>query len=433
MPRERREAAGRRRRCSPTDCAVAAYGGWVILSALCSSWGELAWTGYDGWYMGAVSQLIFVGIYFFVSRQYDQAGYPLYGGEAAFALATLLGLLHRLGIDPLGLLITYKRNDWEYSHMLSTLGNINWLCGYYSVVLAISMAHYLREERRLAAAALYLLNVAAFLLLLIQGSYSGLLIPAVCTGVCLLFCRENAGAAARVLAVPAAAFGLMPVWERLMGLMGKNAILAADGNIFAVTVWYGWWLGAGVCLLGSLGLRRLPKKAAGRLITLTVCLGTVCALTAVLLRMGKGSLNDGFGSGRGFLWRISAESFGKAGLKGKLLGAGPDCFEAAVFRNYAAQARTVWEGTYWENAVFTNAHSEPLTQLLNLGVPGVLCYLGIFGAGLYRYRRQELGVLACTMYGVYALVSFQQVLSTPLLFLALGICESRYSSASRCK
>lgn len=85
----------------PVDCAVAAYGVFVLLSALCSEYQPIAWNGYNEWYMGAISQLIFVGIYFFVSRQYNGALYPLYLGEAAFFLVTLLGLLHRLGIDPL--------------------------------------------------------------------------------------------------------------------------------------------------------------------------------------------------------------------------------------------------------------------------------------------------------------------------------------------
>ena len=72
--------------------------------------------------MGAFSQLMFIGIYFFVSRQYGGAVWPIYLGEAALFLVTLLGLLHRLGIDPLGLMAGWNSGDWEYSHLLSTLG-----------------------------------------------------------------------------------------------------------------------------------------------------------------------------------------------------------------------------------------------------------------------------------------------------------------------
>ena len=34
-----------------------------------------------------------------------------------------------------------------------------------------------------------------------------------------------------------------------------------------------------------------------------------------------------------------------------------------------------------------------------------------------------MGVLALSLYGAHALISFQQVLNTPLLFLLLGVCE----------
>ena len=33
--------------------------------------------------------------------------------------------------------------------------------------------------------------------------------------------------------------------------------------------------------------------------------------------------------------------------------------------------------------------------------------------------------MAIAMYGAHSLISFQQVLNTPLLFLVLGVCEQR--------
>ncbi len=425
---EASKQGGAGRHFSVMDCAVAAYGVCAVASALCSSYGRLAWAGYDGWYMGAVSQLLFVGIYFFVSRQYDGGAYPFYLGEGAFALVTLLGLLHRLGIDPLRLHAGYNSGDWEYSHMISTLGNINWLCGFYSVALAFSMAHYLWEERRAAKCLLCAVNVSAFLLLFIQGSYSGLLLPAVCVCVGFWFYRGDAGRIRRVLAVPVLAFLLMPVWERLMGLMGDRASMALDGNLFAITEWYGWWIGAAVCLLAIRALGRLPAQALVRLTVWLFILGGAACVLAGCLWLYRGGFGDDFGSGRGFLWRISLEGFKEAGWKDKLLGAGPDCFAPAVFERYAAQTN-VWEGSYWDGMVFTNAHSEPLTALVDMGILGAVCYLGIYGAGLGRNRRSILGLLALSMYGVYALVSFQQVLSTPFLFLALGLCECRAREA----
>ncbi len=498
----RSAGAGRRREPGMVDAAVASYGICVLLSALRSEYGGLAWTGYEGWYMGAVSQLLFVGIYFFVSRQYDGARWPLYLGEAALGLVTLFGLLHRLGIDPLRLLVHWNPGDWEYSHMLSTLGNINWLCGYYSVALALPAAHFLLEPRPWARLLLYVEAVAAFVLLGVQGSQGGLLILAVCAAGCFVLGRRRAEVLTRLWALLAGFFLCMPLMELGMELRKERAAVVADGNVFWNVAWYVWAIAGvvclGACLLsakrrhapgerrsakgghapgergsakggqvpeertsgkkghvrGSRGPRRQGKKAL--IAAAAVCLAG--CLAAALLILASRGIGDGFGSGRGFLWRIALEGFVQGDMKDKLLGAGPDCYGVAVFGRLGTGS-DVWKGEHWEGAVFTNAHNEILSQLCNVGILGTVSYLAIFLTGLWRYgrgsaeRRRSLvqsrgggpgkdggalafpadsdvcclwaGVLAIAMYGAHSLISFQQVLNTPLLFLVLGVCEQR--------
>lgn len=498
----RSAGAGRRREPGMVDAAVASYGICVLLSALRSEYGGLAWTGYEGWYMGAVSQLLFVGIYFFVSRQYDGARWPLYLGEAALGLVTLFGLLHRLGIDPLRLLVHWNPGDWEYSHMLSTLGNINWLCGYYSVALALPAAHFLLEPRPWARLLLYVEAVAAFVLLGVQGSQGGLLILAVCAAGCFVLGRRRAEVLTRLWALLAGFFLCMPLMELGMELRKERAAVVADGNVFWNVAWYVWAIAGvvclGACLLsakrrhapgerrsakgghapgergsakggqvpeertsgkkghvrGSRGPRRQGKKAL--IAAAAVCLAG--CLAAALLILASRGIGDGFGSGRGFLWRIALEGFGQGDMKDKLLGAGPDCYGVAVFGRLGTGS-DVWKGEHWEGAVFTNAHNEVLSQLCNVGILGTVSYLAIFLTGLWRYGRGSAesrrslvqsrgggpgkdggalafpadsdacclwaGVLAIAMYGAHSLISFQQVLNTPLLFLVLGVCEQR--------
>nr|WP_300849103.1 hypothetical protein [uncultured Acetatifactor sp.] len=491
----RSAGAGRRREPGMVDAAVASYGICVLLSALRSEYGGLAWTGYEGWYMGAVSQLLFVGIYFFVSRQYDGARWPLYLGEAALGLVTLFGLLHRLGIDPLRLLVHWNPGDWEYSHMLSTLGNINWLCGYYSVALALPAAHFLLEPRPWARLLLYVEAVAAFVLLGVQGSQGGLLILAVCAAGCFVLGRRRAEVLTRLWALLAGFFLCMPLMELGMELRKERAAVVADGNVFWNVAWYVWAIAGAVCLgacllsakrrhakvgqvpgeqgsakggqvpwertsgkkghvRGSSGPRRQGKKAL--IAVAAVCLAG--CLAAALLILASRGIGDGFGSGRGFLWRIALEGFAQGDMKDKLLGAGPDCYGVAVFGRLGTGS-DVWKGEHWEGAVFTNAHNEVLSQLCNVGILGTVSYLAIFLAGLWRYgmgsaesRRSPVrsrgggpgkdrgalafpadsdacclwaGVLAIAMYGAHSLISFQQVLNTPLLFLVLGVCEQR--------
>ncbi len=548
---------------SGMDFAMMSYGFCVILSALCSSYGRLAWVGYEGWYMGAISQLLFIGIYLFVSRQYDGAAWPVYLGEAAFFLVTLLGLLHRLGIDPLGLMGSWNSRDWEYSHMLSTLGNINWLCGYYSVVTAFVIVPFFREKRRCLQVVLYLIAVSAFVLLLLQGSQSGLLILGAGVAVCFWLGKRQDGVWGKLLLLLAGTFLCMPLMEWLMRLRGSRAAIAADGNIFAFTSWYGWMLSGVICIFlflllekrGGGSCRGKPTEEKGKrqmaaaeeqrqsvrrgwarktlLLIAMAVFATAAVLAGLLFWRG---LDDSFGSGRGFLWRIAVESFIEADGKDKLLGAGPDCYAEAVFNRLGADT-DVWKGEHWEGAVFTNAHNEILSQLCNVGILGTACYLAIFLAGIYRYgfegvkkqygdkyfggaecrgtivqteslegqvkgsraenpegeaedrtrtenlerqaegrtrtessegeakgRAQQMlrnpeehmkyevpekadgrrrkgsltggdmgdtGVLALVMYGLHSLVSFQQVLNAPLLFLVLGLCEAEKRKKNR--
>ncbi len=441
---------------SIVDWAMAAYGVCVTISALCSAYGRLAWTGYEEWYMGAFSQLMFVGIYFFVSRQYDGSRVPLYVGVGAFGMVTVLGLLHRLGIDPLGLQTGWNSGDWEYNHMLSTLGNINWLCGFYSVALAWLMVCFMGEQRRWLQVLWYMAVVAAFVLLGIQGSQGGLLILAVGVGVCLVLGVGQRNILKKLMLLLAGFFLCMPLIDLLTKLRGKKAAVAVDGNVFDHTVWYGWVLAAAVCgvvyLLMACGILHKGKELVGkrflpgerkkvwpleRRVLLWGAGGifVLCCLVFAVCGTGGGSwrIDDRFGSGRGLLWRVALEGFDLAGWKDKLLGAGPDCYAEAVFNRLAA-GTDVWNGEHWEGAIFTNAHNEILSQLINVGIMGTVSYLAIFFAGLLRYCGNRnssgglwyvrwLGVLAIAMYGAHGLISFQQVLNAPILFVTLGLCE----------
>lgn len=438
---------------SPVDVWVMLYGIAVIVSAMCSSYGITAWTGYPDWHMGAVSQLIFVGTYFFVSRYYRGDAWPVFLLETAFFLVTVLGICSRLGLDPLGLMHEFNLEDWEYSHLISTIGNINWFCGYCAVALAMPVAGYLKGKSLQKTFVLYVVSALGLLLLCIQGSDIGPVLVIVCLGVCLLWSRGRTEEFGRTLLLAAgAAFGL-PCYSGIIRLCGEEALksLPADGPGLPLFGWGGWWLIGIVCLGLYLFLRRLTgQPVLGRMraqktfkerdcsglqdsvperATIirglwlgTVVLGAAVVIVGSILYLWHLSGSRAWQSGRGALWRLALQGFMRGDWKQKLLGVGPDCFAEYIYSAFAPSELFVPED-HWANAVFANAHNQWLNHLVNIGLLGTGCVAGVAIAAARRYYRYLPGVLALILYGVNSLVSFQQVLNTPLFFVMLGICE----------
>lgn len=445
--RNRRAFSGRiKDRLSAVDVWMLCYGAAVISSALFSRYRETAWLGYQEWYMGALSQLLFVGIYFFVSRRYDGKKYSLLLGGAAVFVVFLLGFCHRLGADPSGLMAGFDMLDWEYSHMLSTIGNINWFCGYCSVALAFPVAGvmgFFKTSHRgtpqahaksakhsfLEVCAAYTVSVMGLTLLMIQGSDTGVVLVALCLFVCGVCGTRDGGIFKGTVALGTGVCFLLAVYGLLVRLVGESAweAIPVDGFCRILAAWKGWWLlgaaGAGLYivigrLLGMEGKERAVRRIALGMVGVFVLAG----VSGVLIFSLKGSFEGGWGNGRGALWSLAVQGFWQNGFLGKLLGAGPDCFAEYMYSAFAQGIMPAMGGR-WAGTVFANAHNEWLNHLVNLGLVGTGCYLGIFISALRRYRGYLPGLLALIMYLAVSLTGFQQVLSTPLLFMTLGIAE----------
>lgn len=418
-----------RKKCSIVDICMFCYGACVIVSTVFSSFRSIAWTGYSDWYMGALSQLLFVGIYFLVSRGYNGNAIPIYLAEAAFLAVTVIGFLQRLGMNPLGLFNGYPENDWVYSHMLSTLGNINWLCGHYSVMLALPMAGYLYSKKPWKQILLYIVSVLGLTLLCIQGSDSGPVIAVVGIGICLLVTLNRPERFRKALLLAIGVLVLFPVMGQLITLFEAQAATPIDGDIYAKMQWKIWWILAAFLGIVCLVLYRVNVRAQKIMIKTLLVVGaiSVCGAICLVLVKWQSIFSEGWGSGRGTLWKMAWDAFAQGNWKQKLIGAGPDCYAEHLFS--IGVTPTIETDGHWSGAIYANAHNEWLNHLVNLGLLGMAAYFGIFASSLKRYRGMLLGVLALGMYGVHSLVSFQQVMNTPFLFLVLGLCENRYRRA----
>ncbi len=416
---------------NPVDLSMLIYGAVVLLSAFFSNYGNTAWMGYRDWHMGAVSQILFVGIYFLVSRNYDGSVYPLYLGELALFLITLLGIGNRLGWDPLGLYAPFRETDWEYCNMLSTVGNINWLCSYLGVMLAFPVAGYLNSQKKGKSAAFFLISALGLMLLVVQGSDIGVWMAAACVIICLLagcfplYRHRFRTFFKRGMALLAAVMVLLTAMGWLAGLRGTLRMIPSDSFLQGSLSHIGPWAAGAILLCGiSILLWLLPASMEKPAEKAVLVMGFLTVTAGGIWYLVRSPQGDFWGSGRGVLWSAAWKGFLEAGFLQKLLGAGPDCFAEYLYAIMPAQ-EIYRGGGHWGRAIFANAHNEWFNQLVNVGLLGTAAYLGIFVCAWKRYRGMILGVLGILLYLINSLTGFQQVMNAPLLFLVLGLCENR--------
>ena len=421
------ELAGKCREHAVTT-SVCLYALVAVISAICSPYGSTAWNGEREWYLGAVTICLMTGGFLLAAKYGGQCRPALFLGEAAFVAVTLIGLFQKLGYDPLGLLKGYVVGDWEYTHMIATLGNSNWLSGYYSVMLPFSLALFqqtLMEEKRALRIVSGICNVPAVMLLLLQGSDSGVIVACIAIGLCFWENRKQTPSWEPYLLLLAASAVGVRIWGAWMKRLGTYDILLQNGIAKKLAVWQGWIPFAVLCLLFC-GIYHRILSDKKRILQKCVFCGALAAAVGIAVWYLYGISGMDFaewGNRRGRLWQMAWTGFREGDLHQKLLGAGPDCF--AEYLGELLPGGTVLFGNgYFSGSVFTNAHNEWLTTLVNMGLLGVAAYAAVFITALRTYKKNFLAVLLLLTYGVHSLISFQQVLNAPFFFLVLGLCEA---------
>lgn len=441
---------------SATDIAVACYLGSTVCSWCFAVDRQMAWSGFPGWYMGLLSQILFAWVYFAVSRLYDGSageGMVLRGFLAGAVIVMALGILNCYNYDPLRMFQALE--DWEREHLRSTIGNQNWYCGYLSIASSIGICYGCVGKKWERAAGL-LASLLLFWTALTSGSEGAYLFLLAQMAVLLLWAldgRRQMTAFVRILLCAPAAGLLGRYCIRFRGLM-----LVEDGALGGFLFWKGF--GAlSVCLALLLAFLHIRAKKGcadwlsrrqisragwiflGTCLCLCLAVLAACQLSDAVWKVfgewGLLRITDSWGSDRGALWRMSLGSFWQTGVWRKLFGAGPDCFSHVIYQYYPVNDLIGASGQ-WKGAVYANAHNEWLNMLVNQGILGLSAYIGIFATlfvRLWRRRKEQpfvlLGLLAIAGYASYGLVSFQQAASTPLLFAVLGISESFLKNSER--
>ncbi len=393
-----------------------------ILSFIFSVDKKISFFGLDGWRSGLLFVLLLL-FFFYVFYEEDRInGYVLAAVLITPFLEGLLGVLHRFDVYPFEIYGTDPA-------FLATLGNINWFVAYFSVFVPLGIG--LCYTRKLLSKEFFLLAIYVYVTLLaifLQGSDSGALVI-VASYVVLLFIALGSREGFRSFLALVFILGLSMESGALL-YMGfsdfyyyqENFLLSLClSHVGAIIIGVVLFIACVSRLLEAIGVRFREKTYR--------CVAAVLAVIGVVVAFvfAVSSFDLEAGNGRGLIYSLSLDIFARMDPLRKLVGCGQECFSAYAYMEPEAADSLL---NIFEGNILTNAHSAPLTILIERGLLGLFSYIlliALFVKEIFAQKNKHAGsicALILSSYLINSFVSFDLVISTPYLFLALAICLS---------
>ena len=430
---------------SVTDMLVLAYLVFSGISVISGGFYEDALWGCNGWNMGLMSQFSFVLLYLFLSRFGRYYKIILTVLCSVSAVVFLIGILHRMMIDPIGFYDGLE--NYQKAQFLSTLGQATWYASFLVVVLPVGIAFFLYAESRVCLVLSGIYVWFGFCSLVTQNSDSAYFALA---GFMLVFFRlsvEKRKSFCRFLWVCTLFFAAGKLMYYLLKIHPNPDLeydVITNFILCSPCTWILLVIFAAACVTMYFREQKpYPVEMMMRLrkgVLFTVGILFVGIVSCIVLQ-AKGLLpewmsvrferlsylnwNDSWGNGRGRIWSFAVRMYGQEGLLHKLFGIGPDCFNSYVTAYHSEEAQLLWG-----EKLLTNAHNEWLNILINTGLFGVAAYVGIFVSAACRFIKRVSGnpvpvgmAAAIVSYMAYNFFCYQQVLCTPFIFILIGIGE----------
>lgn len=437
-----------------TELFAVCYIAALCISYLLTDYPEFAKMGADGWNMGFWPQILFLFFFLLLERTFT-TGMAKAGIGMMLSTSTvvfLLGLLNRYGVNPLHM-------ESSGPGFISTIGNINWYCGYWSVLFPVCCVIFLFREKvlpgsrsahtgalqqRTPASVLYdflpvfsgIAVVIGFATGVSQGSDSGLLVLAAITLILGCFAgKEKEGLRHFIELLLLFCVSLTGLFA-LQHLFPERNKYQTAGYLFLTGK--PWGLIFGVLLLCLYFFLFIRKKNCANGRTKTVenyrdnkLTGTadrdivwtyrawqiLTGLSAAALVLYIGLLifntthpgvipaldgnalftfNTSWGSSRGATWSIGIHTFLAQNFGHRLFGVGPDSMAAYLYQSDNSTLLAEVRATFGDKRL-TNAHGEWITVLVNTGLMGLLSFAAmiISAVGTLFSRKQKTLVKAC--------------------------------------
>ena len=411
-----------------------------LVSCVLSTDPHSAFTGDEGRKSGLLFILSMSAFHIVVSRTPSAVRRAVEGLLISGTLVALLGVLNFFNIDPFGF-YGPRLARGDVTKFISTIGNIDFFAAFLSLFLPCAMIFCVKTQGIRSFLCFGAIAVGASAAIAARAD-SAIIVLAVSLFSCMLFgvrSREN---------LARAFFAIAAV---LVGIAGITVLINAhpDGHMTLEyslqkhLVKYPEEMGIGaVILLGASYVlfkskRLLISKKTARFLRRLLWFAFFCAafvLASVFFyytfidtetelsgAMDFFRFEDKWGSSRGGVWVRCMKLYDRSSLRVKLVGLGPDLLRKPLNDAYGKEILSYCK------IAFDNAHNELIQYLLTLGALGLVSYLWFVYGGMHTlYMRMKqcpyaaAAFAAAAAYLVHSLITVNQPITTPLLFMLLS-------------
>lgn len=412
---------------------------WIVIqvvSVVCSSYFKEAIDGSLGRNTGLIFSLLCVSAYWIVSRSKIYLKHICMLYLTSCSLLHILAILNFYSIDLLGFYI--KLSDYQSSFFISTTGNINFYASIICLSLPISCYLYIKLQNYQKI--LLIMNSLGFMGLICGNSDSGYL-GIGCMFLILLYISSrsihNFKKCIVLIIIFLTCGKLLSICSMLFPIASRLYYTLSSFFTDSIGSWILWLLFICIYFIIEFYEEKLSsymRYVRVGLVTFYIFMLCIFVFLFIYLSFINTNIqigylstyfrwNDHWGTGRAKAWRALWEVFTNFSYKQKLFGFGPDTTRAIMFLNYGNDTYLVQ---------YDNAHNEYLQYLMTIGIAGLCGYISIFSTMFYRIYQYKniltVRVIAITItIGIYLLqacVNINQPISTPLLFICLGLIEN---------
>lgn len=418
-----------------------------------SEWPKEAFWGTSGRYQGLFLWTWYAAAYFIISRHYIPRRWHLEAFLLVGCFLALWGIADYAGADIFGWISKVKEE--QRAMFTSSFGNINTYTQVMSVYFAACCTAAIYTTKRFW---LRICEAVVLLMALITGQSDNAVIGVAAVFTVLYFVAvrhlktfENFN---KLWICSYFAFGasfiLTTISSSPMAGFDKGILLGLSKNIIT------FYAMAILFIILQRPIYKICKAAPvdegymemkwrgsfhsvmfGHILTV-VCIAIFAFEVLLLLYtdFGRGStieamslgplekfviLNDGWGTYRGFAWRISVENFSQFPFMQKLFGTGFETFGLITRQNNYEEMLNVC------GQIFDSPHNEVLQFLITTGILGTACFYGFAASCIYKGVKNKLtpAVMMAVAYIAVSLVSISVPIAMPYCIAALSVCGGK--------